>query len=123
MADSTLIVPDDVGRQTPMSRHFEALLLCPRPDLAAALSARRRPCGAATDSTLNPPSALDKGREPTAKVGCMFGAQIQLVGRVFDSKLDSLVGGSSGQVVLQLHLNPLHRPPTTNGPPGGWPLC
>jgi hypothetical protein len=100
-----------------MGSHLKTLLLSPGPYLAAALPAGRGPGPDPAASMVDPPGMLDKRREPTAKVVRMLGAQIKLVRRAFQHELNRLVGRTAGQVILQLHLEPLHYLP----PKSGWP--
>jgi hypothetical protein len=100
-----------------MGRHLKTLLLSPGPYLAAALPAGGGPGPDPAASMVDPPGMLDKRRKPTAKVVRVLGAQIKLVRRAFQHELNRLVGGTAGQVVLQLYLETLHYLP----PKSGWP--
>jgi hypothetical protein len=110
-----LELADDLGRQAAVRGYLEPLLLGPGPDLAATLPAGRRPDGHVTAPVVHPPGVLDKGRQPMAQIGRVLGAQIQFVRPAIQAELDGLVGRPPGQVVFQLYLEPLHRPPRADG--------
>jgi hypothetical protein len=110
-APRPVILLDDLSRQASMRSHIQTLLLSPGPNLAAALPAGRGADLAPGALAVNPPGVLDKGRQPTPKVGGMLGAQIKFVRRPFQRELNRLVGRAAGQIVLQLYLEPLHRLP------------
>src|SRR5216683_1038608 len=76
-----LVLLDDRGRNTAALAYLVSPLPCPRPDLGAPLPSRAR--SGATAPTAAPALArvVDVLGEIFAKFACVFGSQVDLVGR------------------------------------------
>jgi hypothetical protein len=103
-----LVLRDDLPGQSSVGGKVEALCLCPCPDLAAALAAGRGSYGRARASCAGHSGAFDEPRQFPAEVRCVLGAEVDLVGPPIDAEGDRLVGGTAGEIVLELHIEALH---------------
>src|SRR6266704_3643546 len=87
------------GRDAPALANRQAVLLCPGPDITAALTA-----GPPGPARLGPPglaAVLNVGRELLAERGGVLGVQVDLIAGAIESEPHRLLRRAAGQIIFQ----------------------
>jgi hypothetical protein len=106
-----LVLLDNAAGQSSVIGDGEAVLLRPGADLAAALPAGCRPDRAAHLPGPGRPGVLHEAAQLPAQLSGMPRVEVDRVRPAVYAEFDGLVGGAPGQVVFQLHFDPLHYVP------------